>query len=89
MLGVHAHVRVGPEDLEAFLEESRQNLSRVARTGRRRHVVLDEVHVDQFAADAHEQTAHWGRWRDAVAGMMAQPRTSTRFTAGLPGDDGW
>jgi quinol monooxygenase YgiN len=52
-------------------------------------VVLNEVYVDQSAAGAHKQTAHYARWRDAVAGMTAQPRTSTRFTAVLPGDDGW
>jgi (4S)-4-hydroxy-5-phosphonooxypentane-2,3-dione isomerase len=53
------------------------------------HVVLSEVYVDQAAADAHKQTAHYARWRDAVAGMMAQPRSSTRFTAVAPGEDGW
>ena len=53
------------------------------------HVVLNEVYVDQAAADAHKQTAHYGRWRDAVAGMMAQPRTSTRFTAVFPAEDDW
>ena len=101
MLAVHVHVRVRLEDLEAFLEESRHNASASLReSGVRRfdvlqddadasHVVLDEVYMDQRAADAHKQTAHYARWRDAVAGMMAQPRTSTRFTAVLPGDDGW
>ena len=32
------------------------------------HVVLTEVYVDQAAADAHKQTPHYARWRDAVAG---------------------
>ena len=36
------------------------------------HVVLSEVYVDQAAADAHKQTPHYARWRDAVAGMMAR-----------------
>jgi len=101
MLVVHVHVRVRPEDLEAFLEETRHNASAsLQEPGVRRfdvlhdeadasHVVLNEVYVDQSAADAHKQTAHYARWRDAVAGMMTQPRTSTRFTAVLPGDDGW
>ena len=53
------------------------------------HVVLTEVYVDQAAADAHKQTPHYARWRDAVAGMMAQPRASTRFTAVFPAEDGW
>ena len=101
MLVVHVHVRVRPEDLEAFLEETRRNAAAsLEEPGVRRfdllqdqgdagHVVLTEVYVDQSAADAHKQTAHYARWRDAVAGMMAEPRASTRFAAVFPGDDGW
>jgi autoinducer 2-degrading protein len=101
MLVVHVHVRVRPEDLEAFLEETRRNAAAsLEEPGVRRfdllqdqgdagHVVLTEVYVDQSAADAHKQTAHYARWRDAVDGMMAEPRASTRFAAVFPGDDGW
>ena len=52
------------------------------------HVVLTEVYVDQPAADAHKQTGHYARWRDAVAAMMAEPRTLSRFTAVFPEDNG-
>ena len=101
MLVVHVHVRVRPEDLEAFLAETRRNAAAsLQEPGIRRfdvlsdqgdagHVVLTEVYVDESAADAHKQTAHYARWRDAVAGMMAEPRTSTRFTAVFPEDNGW
>jgi quinol monooxygenase YgiN len=101
MLVVHVHVRVGPEDLEAFLVETRRNAAAsLEEPGVRRfdvlqdqsdagHLVLNEVYVDQSAADAHKQTAHYARWRDAVAGMMAEPRTSTRFAAVFPGESGW
>jgi autoinducer 2-degrading protein len=101
MLVVHVHVRVKPENLEAFLIESRRNASAsLQEPGVRRfdvlqeegdstHVVLTEVYVDQSAADAHKETAHYARWRDAVAEMMAEPRTSRRFVAVFPGDDGW
>jgi quinol monooxygenase YgiN len=101
MLVVHVHVRVKPEDLEAFLEETRRNAAASREEpGVRRfdvlqdeadagHVVLNEVYVDQSAADAHKQTAHYSRWRDVVAGMMAEPRASTRFAAVFPGEDGW
>ena len=53
------------------------------------HVVLSEVYVDQAAADAHKQTAHYARWRDAVAGMMARSRAElrTRFSAVFPGEE--
>ena len=100
MLVVHVHVRVRPEDVEAFLAESRRNAAAsLQEPGVRRfdvlqdesdpaHVVLNEVYVDQAAADAHKQTDHYAHWRDAVADMMAQPRSSTRFTALFPGEDG-
>ena len=94
-------LHVIPGDLEAFLAETRRD-SEASRQepGVRRfdvlqdegdpaHVVLDEVYVDQAAVDAHKQTEHYARWRDTVAGMMAQPRSSTRFTAVAPGEDGW
>jgi (4S)-4-hydroxy-5-phosphonooxypentane-2,3-dione isomerase len=100
MLVVHVHVRVKPDDVEEFLVESRRNAAAsLQEPGIRRfdvlqdegdpaHVVLNEVYVDQAAADAHKQTDHYARWRDAVADMMAQPRSSTRFTALFPGEDG-
>src|SRR5664279_1110886 len=101
MLVVHVQVRVRPEDLEGFLAETRRNAAASLREpGVRRfdvlqdqgdvgHVVLTEVYVDQSAADAHKQTGHYARWRDGVAAMMAEPRTSTRFSAVFPEDDGW
>ena len=101
MLVVHVHVRVKPDDVEAFLAESRRNAAAsLQEPGVRRfdvlqdegdpaHVVLNEVYVDQAAADAHKQTDHYARWRDAVADMMAQPRASTRFTALFPEEEGW
>ena len=101
MLVVHVHVRVRPADLEAFLAETRRNAAAsLEEPGVRRfdvlqdegdpgHVLLTEVYVDQAAADAHKRTTHYARWRDAVAGMMAEPRTATRFAAVFPGESGW
>jgi (4S)-4-hydroxy-5-phosphonooxypentane-2,3-dione isomerase len=101
MLVVHVHVQVKPNDLEALLAETRRNAAAslqepgvrrfdvLQEEGDNAHVVLTEVYVDQSAADAHKQTAHYARWRDTVAAMMAQPRTSTRFHAVFPDDGGW
>jgi (4S)-4-hydroxy-5-phosphonooxypentane-2,3-dione isomerase len=101
MLVVHVHVHVRPEDLEAFLAETRRNAAAsLEEPGVRRfdvlqdqgdaaHVVLNEVYTDQAASDAHKQTAHYARWRESVAPMMAEPRASTRFAAIFPGEDGW
>ena len=101
MLVVQVHIQVKRADLEAFLAESRLNAAAsLQEPGVRRldvvqddedpaHVVLSEAYVDDAAADAHRQTAHYARWRDAVADMMAEPRVRTRYTAAFPGDDGW
>ena len=101
MLVVHVHVRVKPEHLDGFLAETQRNASASLREpGVRRfdvlqdeadgtHVVLNEVYLDQAAADAHKQTAHYARWQDAVAEMMTEPRTRTRFLSVFPDEDGW
>ena len=101
MLVVHVHIRVKPEHLDGFLAETYRNASAsLQEPGVRRfdvlqdeadetHVVLGEVYVDQAAADAHKQTAHYARWQDAVAEMMAEPRNRTRFTSVFPAEDGW
>jgi len=101
MLVVHVHVRVERDHLEAFLAETRRNAAAsLSEPGVRRfdvlqdesdetHVVLYEVYVDQAAADAHKQTAHYARWQEAVAEMMTEPRTRARFTSVFPGEDGW
>jgi autoinducer 2-degrading protein len=53
-------------------------------------VVLVEVYRDAEAPAAHKLTPHYATWRDAVVGMMAEPRASTRFSAVFPADsEGW
>jgi (4S)-4-hydroxy-5-phosphonooxypentane-2,3-dione isomerase len=101
MLVVHVHVQVKPGDIEAFLAETRRNAAAslqepgvrrfdvLQEEGDNAHVVLTEVYVDQSAADAHKATAHYARWRDAVAPMMAEPRASRRFLAVFPDENGW
>jgi quinol monooxygenase YgiN len=101
MLVVHVHIRVKPEHLDDFLAETRRNASAsLQEPGVRRfdvlqdetdetHVVLNEVYVDQAAADAHKQTAHYDRWQGAVTEMMAEPRTRARFTSVFPAESGW
>ena len=101
MLVVHVHVHVRPEDVDAFLAETERNAAAsVQEPGIRRfdvlrsaddptHVVLSEVYVDEAATVAHKQTEHYARWRDTVAPMMAQQRSSTRFASVFPEEDGW
>ena len=41
--------------------------------------VLIEAYRGPEGAAAHKETAHYRQWRDTVASMMAEPRTSKKF----------
>jgi quinol monooxygenase YgiN len=101
MLIVHVHVRVKPELIEAFRNATIQNAqSSIREVGIARfdviqqlddpsRFVLVEVYRDEAAAKAHKETAHYALWRDTVASMMAEPRTSVKFGSLFPGVEGW
>ena len=36
-----------------------------------------------------QETGHYQTWRDQVAPMMAEPRTSVKFSNVFPDDAGW
>ena len=101
MLVVHVHVQVKPECLEAFRAATLANAqASVKEPGIARfdvvqqaddptRFVLVEVYRDEQAPAKHKETAHYAAWRDAVAPMMAQPRSSVKFTNIFPSDSGW
>jgi quinol monooxygenase YgiN len=51
--------------------------------------VLVEAYRTQADADRHKETTHYMLWRDAVAGMMAEPRTSIKYLSVFPDNSGW
>jgi quinol monooxygenase YgiN len=51
--------------------------------------VLIEVYKSADAPDAHKRTAHYAIWRDRVADMMAEPRTSVKFHNVFPESASW
>jgi (4S)-4-hydroxy-5-phosphonooxypentane-2,3-dione isomerase len=51
--------------------------------------ILAEVYRDADAPARHKETPHYLTWRDAVAEMMAEPRTSIRYESVHPGETGW
>ncbi len=51
--------------------------------------VLVEVYRSPEAALAHKETAHYATWRDTVADMMAEPRSSVKYVNIHPDDAGW
>ncbi len=46
--------------------------------------VLIEMYHNPEAQAAHKETAHYKKWRDIVAPMMAEPRVGVKYTALLP-----
>ncbi|MCL6544247.1 MAG: antibiotic biosynthesis monooxygenase [Bryobacteraceae bacterium] len=98
---VHVHARVKPEFIEAFrqatIDNARQSVQEpgIARfdvlqdSGDPSRFVLVEVYRDAGAPAAHKQTAHYQKWRDTVEPMMAEPRSSVRYSNVFPPEEGW
>lgn len=90
------HIRVKPETVEAFVAATRANHEQsILEPGNRRFDVLQdpadatrfilyEAYASADDAAAHKRTAHYLAWRDAVAGMMAEPRRGESFDGLLP-----
>jgi (4S)-4-hydroxy-5-phosphonooxypentane-2,3-dione isomerase len=101
MLIVHVHVHVKPESIEAFrtasLENARKSVKEpgIARfdvlqqSDNPARFVLTEVYRTPEAPGQHKATAHYQVWRDTVAGMMAEPRSSVQFQNVFPEEEGW
>jgi quinol monooxygenase YgiN len=101
LLVVHVHCQVLIEHVDAFvaatLDNARHSLEEpgIVRfdVAQQRddpsRFVLVEVYLDPEAPAAHKQTAHYQRWRDSVAPMMAAPRSSLTYTNVHPDDGAW
>ena len=101
MLIVHVFVNVKPEQVEAFRAATLENArNSVQEPGIARFDVLQEqddptrfvlVEVYRTSEDPgkHKETAHYQKWRDTVADMMAEPRTSIKYTNVFPDEEGW
>ena len=51
--------------------------------------VLVEAYRTDDAPAKHKETAHYAKWRDTVAAMMAEPRRSTKYRNAFREDAGW
>lgn len=101
MLIVHVHVHVRPESVEDFKTASVENArNSVQEPGIARFDVIQqqddptrflllEVYRTLEATAAHKETAHYQRWRDTVAPMMAEPRSSVKYANIFPADSNW
>jgi (4S)-4-hydroxy-5-phosphonooxypentane-2,3-dione isomerase len=101
MLIAHINVHVKPESVDGFLQATLANAREsVKEPGIARFDVLQqagdptrfiflEVYRTAEATARHKETAHYQTWRDAVEGMMAEPRARATYTNIFPGDEGW
>ncbi|UCD51720.1 MAG: antibiotic biosynthesis monooxygenase [Phycisphaerales bacterium] len=101
MLIVHVHVHVKPEHVDAFRAASLENARHsVQEPGVARFDVIEQaddptrfllVEVYRTADDParHKETAHYQKWRDSVAEMMAEPRSAVKYANVFPDESGW
>ena len=91
MLIVHIDIEVKPDSIPAFIEATLANARESVRepgiaqfdffqeADQPHRFRLIEVYRQPEAALAHKETAHYQKWRDTVAEMMAVPRVSRKF----------
>lgn len=101
LLVVHVQIHVKPERLHDFVAATLENArASIQEPGIARfdvvqsnddptRFILVEAYKTPDAPDAHKQTAHYAKWRDAVADMMAEPRSSAKFHNCFPASEDW
>ena len=101
MFIVHVFVHVKDDQVEAFRAATLENArNSVLEPGIARFDVIQQqdeparfllVEVYRTGDDPakHKETAHYQKWRDAVAEMMAEPRTSIKYSNVFPDEQGW
>ncbi len=101
MFIVHVFVHVKENAIEAFkaatLENARNSVQEpgiarfdvIQQRDDPAKFVLVEVYRTSEDPAEHKKTAHYAQWRDAVAEMMAEPRTSIKYANVFPDEAGW
>lgn len=101
MLVVHVHIHVKSECIDDFITATVENASNsIQEHGVARFDLIQQnddptrfilVEVYRTAEDParHKETTHYQRWRDSVAEMMAEPRSSVKYENIFPYDEGW
>ncbi len=101
MLVVHVFVHVKTDQVEIFqnatLENARNSIQEpgiarfdiIQQQDDLTRFVLVEVYRTPDDPARHKETGHYQKWRDTVADMMAEPRTSIKYTNVFPEEKGW
>ncbi len=98
---VHVFVDVKPDNIEQFKQATIENAQNsikepgIARFDVIQQIddptkfVLVEVYRTQDDPAKHKETAHYKKWREAVAPMMAKERYSVKYINIFPADEDW
>lgn len=98
---VHVYVHVKEDRVEDFRKATIANASNslqepgvarfdvVQQQDDDTRFVLAEVYRSPEAAAAHKETGHYKEWRDTVADMMAEPRSSIKYDNVFPINEKW
>lgn len=101
MFIVHVFVHVKPEYVNPFkvasLENAQNSLEEpgiarfdvIQQLDDPNRFILVEIYRTPDDPAKHKETAHYAKWRDAVADMMAEPRYSIKYENIFPDDPGW
>ncbi|MDR3674091.1 MAG: antibiotic biosynthesis monooxygenase [Acidobacteriota bacterium] len=101
MLIVHVFVKVKPDCVDAFKEATSANASQslkepgiarfdvIQQADDPTRFVLVEAYRSVEATAAHKATAHYAAWRDRMESLMAEPRSSVKYSNVFPGEKGW
>jgi autoinducer 2-degrading protein len=101
VLVVYVYVHVKPEFVEAFKQAAIENACNsvkepgiarfdvIQQSDDHSRFVLVEVYRTAEAPAQHKETTHYKLWRDKVAEMMAEPRTSVKYSNVYPEEEGW
>ena len=99
MFLVVVRCNVKPDKVDAFIELATFNAKNSRKEpGNVRFDVLHghedpnlfrlyEVYKDEGGFKAHQETAHYARWKAEIEGLLAEPRTSEKFRNLFP--DPW
>lgn len=101
MFIVHVFVHVKKNQVEAFKRATIENAQNsIKEPGIARfdvvqqqddpmRFVLVEVYRTQEDPAKHKETTHYKKWKETVAEMMAEPRSSIKFSNVYPNEEGW
>ncbi len=98
---IHVDVAVKPGQEVAFLQATLENArNSLEEPGVIRFDILQqqadptrftlvEIYRTEQDPARHKETAHYQKWRDRVADMMARPRSSVHYRACFPEPERW